>query len=98
MDDIQPEVGDGPDLLSDFLKDHEVTRGQCAKALNVTRTALYYWLTRQAAPSPAVRVDIATWTGGKVPPDSWGPHADHRKKDDAVAVQPFAGVGHDHET
>ena len=89
---------DGPNLLTDFLKAHEVSREQCALALKVSRTALYYWLTGQTAPGAAARDDIATWTGGKVPPDSWGPHADHRKKDDATAVEPLSGVGHDLET
>lgn len=89
---------DGPNLLTDFLKAHEVTREQCALALKVTRTTLYYWLTGVTKPGAAVRDDIAVWTGGKVPPDSWGPHADHRKKDDTGAVEPFGGGDHGDQT
>jgi transcriptional regulator with XRE-family HTH domain len=89
---------DGPNLLSDFLTLHEVTREQCAKHLKVTRTTLYYWLNGHTAPGAASRDDIALWTHGKVPPESWGPHADHRKKDDRPGVEPFPGGGHDQET
>lgn len=85
---------DGPGLLNDFLKDHEVSREQCAIALKVSRTALYYWLTGKTAPAAAARDDIAVWTGGNVPAEAWGPQADHRKKDDGASVEPFSEGGH----
>lgn len=87
----------GPELLAGFLVAKGVTRGDCAKALKVSRTALYYWLTEKTSPGDAAREDIAIWTRGKVPAKSWGPHADHRKESSG-AVKPFRGAGHGLET
>lgn len=88
----------GPELLSAFLTDKDISREQCAKGLKVSRTALYYWLTGKTSPGGVAREDIAVWTHGQVPVDAWGPPADHRKKSDGD-VEPFdSGAGHDLET
>lgn len=75
----------GPKLLTAFLDAKAVSRNDCAERLRVSRTALYYWLTGETAPGQAAREEIATWTDGEVPAESWGPPTDHRKKRDAGA-------------
>jgi len=75
----------GPELLTEFLTAEAVSRNDCAERLRVSRTALYYWLTGETAPGQAVREEIAAWTRGKVPAESWGPPTDHRKKRDPGA-------------
>jgi hypothetical protein len=79
----------GPELLKAFIDRNHVTRDACAKALKVTRTTLYYWLTDKTAPGEKSREDIAIWTNGEVPEASWGPSVDHRKAK-ATPVEPFA--------
>lgn len=79
----------GSALLKSFIDRNGVSRDACAKALKVTRTTLYYWLTDKTAPGEKSREDIATWTNGEVPAASWGPAVDHRKEKDK-AVEPFS--------
>jgi transcriptional regulator with XRE-family HTH domain len=87
----------GSELLTAFLETNKVSREQCAAALKVSRTALYYWLTGQTTPGGAAREDIETWTNGEVAAASWGPHADHRKKaDGAACVEPFVPASDPH--
>lgn len=81
----------GSELLDQFLKENGIGRDAAAKALNVSRTALYYWLIGDTSPGEQARRDVDVWTGGKVPADSWGPPADHRKE--PGKVEPFKPSG-----
>ena len=77
----------GHEALEQFLTTNKISKDDAAKALKVSRTALYYWLTAKTAPGEQARADIEVWTRGKVPAGSWGPSVDHRKE--KGDVEPF---------
>lgn len=81
----------GPEALSAFLKHNGIHRDAAAASLNVSRTALYYWLTEHTSPGEQARRDIEVWTHGLVAASSWGPSADHRKE--PGKVEPFKPEG-----
>lgn len=72
-------IVNGPELLRAFLDDNEVSQNDAADALHVTRVTVWTWLNRRATPSEQLRLDIETWTSGKIPRAAWGPLPDKRR-------------------
>ena len=82
--------------LKRFIEERKVPLEAAAKALGVSRTALYYWLTERTTPSEPAKDDIEKWTDGAVPAAGWPSH--ERRKNPPKDIEPLADEVEDEET
>lgn len=57
-----------------FLKRNRLTNADASRALDVSGTAIFYWIRPNDPQVPTLenRVAIEVWTRGEVPANSWG--------------------------
>ena len=77
----------GPGLLLTFVEKHGIKVKDACEALSISKVT--FWVHRKASPQGSSRRDIAIWTRGEVPEDSWGPLPDKRGGDRPL-VEPFS--------
>jgi transcriptional regulator with XRE-family HTH domain len=64
-------ITDGISALATFLKRHELTQLECARAIGVSNVAVHHWLEGVQRPRERHREAIETWTKGAVPASWW---------------------------
>lgn len=61
----------GAELFRAFRGERAISYSETARALHVSRAAVYAWESGAKIPEADARERIAVWTGGAVPPDAW---------------------------
>ncbi len=76
----------GPRILLAFLREHELTNVDCARALGISPVAIHHWMDGVQRPREPHRRAIEIWTRGHVPVSVW---LTKEERAEITAVKPF---------